>query len=122
MLPSRIAGRLVGTSVVLGLFTTGPVMATPTPQQAAAAASQATEVRIDNFSFTPSVIEVPAGARVTWTNHDDIPHTVVASNKEFRSRALDTDDSYAFVFTKPGTFEYFCGLHPHMKGTIVVTP
>ena len=80
------------------------------------------EVTIDNFTFTPATLTVKAGTRVTWKNADDIPHTVVsdASPPLFRSKALDTDDSYSTVFDNPGTYRYFCGLHPHMQGTIVV--
>jgi len=57
---------------------------------------------------------------VTWTNKDDIPHAIAAADKSFRSKALDTDDAYSFTFTTPGTYQYFCSLHPHMTGTIVV--
>lgn len=80
-------------------------------------------VSIDNFVFTPETLTVAAGTRVTWTNSDDIPHTVVGAEQppSFKSPALDTDETYARVFDKPGRFAYFCGLHPHMKGTIVVT-
>src|SRR3954447_6318573 len=77
-------------------------------------------VKIDNFTFDPPRLIVKAGTSVTWHNEDDIPHTVVASGKAFRSKTLDTEDKYAFTFTTPGTYEYFCSLHPHMTGTIVV--
>ena len=77
-------------------------------------------VSIDNFTFTPQKLTVKAGTTVTWTNKYDIPHAVAAVNKEFRSKALDTDDAYSFTFTTPGTYEYFCSLHPHMTGTIMV--
>ncbi|MDE1933868.1 cupredoxin family copper-binding protein [Bradyrhizobium sp.] len=86
----------------------------------ALAAQARNEVVIDNFTFGPHDLTVPAGTTVKWVNHDDIPHTVIASDKSFRSKALDTDDSYAFTFTGPGTFSYFCGLHPQMTGTIIV--
>jgi plastocyanin len=59
---------------------------------------------------------------VTWTNRDDIPHTVASTTKAFKSPALDTDDSYSFTFTTAGSYEYFCSLHPHMTGTVVVEP
>jgi amicyanin len=77
-------------------------------------------VKIDNFTFDPPRLVVKAGTTVTWQNDDDIPHTVVASGKAFRSKTLDTEDKYAFTFTAPGTYEYFCSLHPHMTGSIVV--
>jgi amicyanin len=78
------------------------------------------EVKIDNFTFNPQQITIKAGTTVTWANHDDIPHTVVSKAFIFKSKALDTDDKYSFTFTTPGTFEYFCSLHPHMTGSIVV--
>jgi amicyanin len=77
-------------------------------------------VAIDNFTFNPQKLTVKAGATVTWTNMDDIPHAVAAVNKQFRSKTLDTDDAYSFTFTTPGSYEYFCSLHPHMTGTIMV--
>jgi plastocyanin len=78
------------------------------------------EVKIDNFTFTPQRLTVKAGTTVTWTNEDDIPHTVASSTKAFKSKALDTDDKFSFTFTTPGSYEYFCSLHPHMTGAIVV--
>jgi plastocyanin len=78
-------------------------------------------VSIDNFSFAPQTLTVKAGTTVTWTNRDDIPHGIGSSNNAFkRSAALDTDDSFSFTFTTPGTYQYFCYLHPHMVGSIVV--
>ncbi len=81
------------------------------------------EVFIDNFTFSPAELRVPRGATVTWTNRDDIPHTVTdkARPKEVRSAALDTGDRYARAFPVRGRFGYFCSLHPHMQGTVVVT-
>ena len=76
-------------------------------------------VTIDNFTFEPAQLTVTVGTTVTWTNRDDIPHTVVSAGK-FRSKALDTDDKYSFTFTKAGDYEYFCSLHPHMVGMIKV--
>ena len=84
-------------------------------------AAQATAVSIDNFTFGPQTLTVKAGTTVTWTNKDDIPHGIASANNGFaKSRALDTDDSYSFTFTTPGTYQYFCYIHPHMTGTIVV--
>jgi len=88
------------------------------------AASQAlaanVEVKIDNFTFAPQQITVKAGDTVTWTNRDDIPHTVTSKTMTFRSKAMDTDDKFSFTFTTPGTYAYFCSLHPHMTGSVVV--
>lgn len=78
------------------------------------------EVKIDNFTFSPDKLTVKAGTTVTWTNEDDIPHTVVATAKAFKSKVLDTNDKFSFTFTTPGSYEYFCSLHPHMKASIVV--
>jgi amicyanin len=78
-------------------------------------------VSIDNFTFTPPSLTVKAGTTVTWTNKDDIPHGIASSGNAFaKSPALDTDQSYSFTFTTPGTYQYFCYIHPHMVGTIVV--
>ena len=79
-------------------------------------------IAIDNFAFTPAERTVKAGTTVRFVNHDDIPHNVVLADGRPRSNALDTDDSFTYVFDKPGDFIYFCGLHPHMKGEIKVTP
>jgi plastocyanin len=84
-------------------------------------AAPAGAVSIDNFTFTPASLTVKAGTTVTWTNRDDIPHGIAASDNAFKkSKALDTDDSFSFTFTTPGTYQYFCYIHPHMTGTIVV--
>lgn len=79
-------------------------------------------VKISNFAFTPAEVTVKPGTTVTFENDDDIPHLVVATDGSFRSKALDTGDKYAFTFSKPGDFAYFCGLHPHMQGKISVGP
>jgi plastocyanin len=80
-----------------------------------------TEVKIDNFSFAPLKLAVPAGTTVKWTNRDDIPHTVVSEdNKTFKSEVLDTNQEFTHTFSKPGTYRYFCSLHPRMEAEIVV--
>jgi plastocyanin len=76
-------------------------------------------VSIDNFTFAPVELKVKVGDTVTWTNHDDIPHTVVSAGK-FRSKTLDTDNSFSFTFAVAGDYKYFCSLHPHMTGLIKV--
>ena len=90
------------------------------PLMRAALGDKPAEVKIDNFSFTPSTLSVPAGTQVHWVNQDDIPHTVVSQDKAFKSKALDTDDQFSFTFGKPGTYKYFCSLHPKMTATIIV--
>ena len=82
--------------------------------------TDAIEVKIDNFSFGPAELKVPVGTTVTWTNHDDIPHTAVSTDKIFKSKVMDTDEKFSFTFSKPGTYEYFCSIHPKMTGKIVV--
>jgi plastocyanin len=81
-----------------------------------------TEVNIENFTFAPKELTVKAGTVIVFRNRDDIPHTVNGTNAEFHSKALDTDESFSFTFANPGTYEYFCGLHPQMTGRVVVTP
>lgn len=80
----------------------------------------AASVKIDNFSFGPDTLTVSVGATVTWTNRDDVPHTVVSSDGVFKSKALDTDDQFSYTFTKPGAYPYFCSIHPKMTAKIIV--
>ncbi|HKR94479.1 MAG TPA: cupredoxin family copper-binding protein, partial [Candidatus Angelobacter sp.] len=80
----------------------------------------ATEVKIDNFVFAPNPVTVPAGTTIRWTNRDDIPHNVVAEDKSFKSKVMDTDESFTYTFSKPGTYNYFCSIHPRMTGKVVV--
>ncbi len=78
------------------------------------------EVKIDNFSFGPETLTVPVGTTVTWTNRDDIPHTVVSTDGVFKSKVRDTDEKFSYTFAKAGTYPYFCSVHPKMTGKIVV--
>lgn len=78
------------------------------------------EVNIKDFSFQPAVLRIPVGAVVTWTNKDEEPHTVFSAESAFRSRALDTDETFSFTLEKAGTYKYFCSIHPKMVGTIYV--
>jgi plastocyanin len=80
----------------------------------------ATEVKIDNFVFAPDPVTVPPGTTIRWTNHDDIPHNIVAEDKSFKSKVMDTDETFTYTFTKPGTYTYFCSIHPKMTGKVVV--
>jgi plastocyanin len=77
-------------------------------------------IKIDNFTFSPARLTVPKGTEVSWTNHDDIPHSIVLTGIGVRSKALDTDGSFTYKFDKAGAFSYVCGLHPQMHGTVVV--
>jgi plastocyanin len=109
------------TAAVLAgvLLLAGPLNVTVNAQQTAPATMV---VKIDNFSFSPATLTVPVGATVTWTNQDDIPHTVVSTDdpRAFRSKVLDTDEKFSYTFTKAGTFAYFCSVHPKMTGTVLV--
>ena len=80
------------------------------------------QVSIDNFKYIPDTLTVPAGTKVTWTNHDDMPHTVTSTGKPrvLDSDALDTDDRFSHVFAEPGTYDYVCTVHPKMSGRVVV--
>ena len=113
MMRSAIAAAVLGAVVGSGLA--GGVLV------ARAQTATAAAVSIDNFTFTPQKLTVKVGTTVTWTNKDDIPHGIAATGNAFkRSAAMDTDDSYSFTFTTPGTYQYFCYIHPHMTGTIMV--
>ncbi len=96
------------------------------PYATSARASQTTSpvktaaVDVDNFKFSVATLDVATGTTVTWTNHDDVPHTVVSTTKLFKSAPLDTGESFSYTFKEAGTFEYFCSLHPHMTGKVVV--
>jgi amicyanin len=89
---------------------------------AAPALAADAQVKIANFTFDPPTLTVKAGTTVTWVNADDIPHVVSEKDGKFRSSALDTDDKFSQTFSAAGTVEYFCAIHPHMTGKIVVTP
>lgn len=115
-----MAARFAPGRAVLGALLLGPIVGAMLAFAAVAAQDTGNVVTIDNFTFSPKALTVAVGTTVKWVNHDDIPHTVVEKNTAFRSKALDTDDFYSFTFTGAGTFDYFCGLHPHMVGQIIV--
>jgi plastocyanin len=108
IITSTVLGAVVGSVLAAGVLF-------------ARAEGSPSTVTIDNFTFGPQTLTVKAGTTVTWTNKDDIPHGIALSNNAFKkSVALDTDDSFSFTFTTPGTYQYFCYIHPHMVGSIVV--
>ncbi len=113
-IPSAAAAALA--AVTLGAAAPAPSVIPPS----AAPAMGAATITIGNFTFGPEVATVPVGATVTWVNGDDIPHNIVAVEKSFKSKVLDTDDRFSFTFSKAGTYEYFCSIHPHMTGKVVV--
>jgi plastocyanin len=84
------------------------------------AAKAVAHVEITNYEFRPAVLTVPTGTMVTWTSHDDDPHTVTSSENVFASPGLDADETFSYSFSTPGTYPYSCRLHPQMTGTIIV--
>src|SRR6266446_500518 len=111
----RKSVSIASLAVMTVLFFTVSPMMTARAQQPAAV-----EVKIDNFSFGPQAQAVPVGTTVTWTNRDDIPHTVVSTDGVFKSQVLDTDEKFSFTFSKAGTYPYFCSIHPKMTAKVVV--
>ena len=111
-----VRSRMLAAIFLAGASVVGGVAAFGAP----AAAQSATMVHIANFTFSPPALAVKAGTTVTWVNADDIPHTVVSTSGAFKSKVLDTGDRFSFTFAKTGQFGYFCSLHPHMTGMIVV--
>jgi plastocyanin len=114
-----ISGFGMAVMMAVVLLMAGSLNVAANSQSAAPATA---EVKVDNFSFGPAALTVAVGTTVTWTNRDDIPHTVVSTDdpKAFRSKVLDTDEKFSYTFTKAGTFPYFCSVHPKMTGTVVV--
>lgn len=112
-----ITGFAASAMIALGSLMAG---STSLAASAEADGARSAEVSIDNFSFGPAQLTVAAGTTVTWTNHDDMVHNVVSEEKLFKSKALDTDETFSYTFVKPGTYAYFCSLHPRMTGRVVV--
>ena len=109
-----IRGLLTTVMAVMLLMAASPGSSAKAPQPTSA------KVKIDNFSFGPASLTVAVGTTITWTNRDDIPHTVVSTDKVFKSKVLDTDEEFSFTFDKAGTYPYFCSIHPKMTGSVVV--
>jgi plastocyanin len=108
-------------AVIAALLTFGAA-ADPAATTQSAGNAHSANIVIGNFTFEPSTLTVPAGTVLTWLNEDDAPHTVIGTDAEspIKSLPLDTGDRYSVTLTKPGTYRYFCSLHPHMTGTVVV--
>ena len=111
-----LASLTAPVMIAMLLLLAGTPSVTANDQPSAASA----EVKIDNFSFGPQTVTVPVGATVTWTNHDDIPHTVVSTDGVFKSKVRDTDEKFSYTFTEAGTYPYYCSVHPRMTGQVVV--
>jgi plastocyanin len=109
--------RWLTGAVLLTLMAPRWGLAAPSASDSPAAAGPA-QVGITNYQFSPTVVEVAVGTQVVWVNHDDSLHSV--QSDQFSSKPLDTNDTFRYTFTQPGTYKYLCGFHPHMTGTIVV--
>jgi plastocyanin len=92
----------------------------PTKPAHPADAAGGPSATIENFNFVPADLSVKEGTTVVWTNHDDVDHTVTASDNGFSSPAIQTDGQFSYTFTKPGTYSYFCAIHPFMTAKVVV--
>lgn len=118
----RRSVSIAGLAVILMLGIAGFGVGQKSSIAVAQDKASTVEVKIDNFSFGPGSLTVAIGTTVTWTNRDDIPHTVVSTDdaKTFKSKVLDTDEKFSFTFSKPGTYPYFCSIHPKMTGKVIV--
>jgi plastocyanin len=114
-----LLSRAYRRALLLALLVAPPVTLAAT-HVVAAAPARPQSVAIKMFAFTPQVITVAPGTTVTWTNADEDPHTVTANDKSFHSAAMDEDEKFSFTFTRPGEYAYFCSLHPHMTGKVIV--
>jgi len=112
-------GAVLVASVLLTWLVSvpGPMAA---QAEVATAAATAPQVTVEQAMFGPATLTIRAGTTVTWVNHDGDLHTVTSSQGLFASPGLDPGDTFAYRFTAPGTYPYFCAVHPHMKGTILV--
>jgi len=112
----RIASSVMPVILAMLLLSVGSsrVRASDQPSTANVA------IKIDNFVFGPQAITVPVGTTVTWMNSDDIPHTAVSTDGVFKSKVMDTDEKFSYTFDKPGTYSYYCSVHPKMTGQVVV--
>jgi len=109
-----------GTLTIAVLVLIAMVILNPPRAKSQRSSSQPAEVKIDNFSFSPEELTVRVNVVVTWINKDDVPHVIASNDGVFKSKGLDTDDKYSYRFTKPGTYAYYCSIHPKMIGKIVV--
>lgn len=115
----KVASWILGMAALVMAYAavaTAPKVFGVTPETPASPS----QVTIDSFIFTPSTITVATGTSVKWVNHDEIPHNVVSGDKSFKSKVLDTNEAFVYTFSKPGTYTYFCSIHPKMTGKVVV--
>jgi Icc protein len=112
--------KVLGLSRMTFQSVNHPIAITDLPLESGTPIAGAHDVSVDNFSFAPTTVSVPAGTTITWTNHDDVPHQVVSTEHKFKSPVLDTDGQFSYQVDAPGAYKYFCSLHPRMTGQIVV--
>jgi plastocyanin len=123
--PSVTFGSAATTPGIPGMSGMAPMPNMPAGTSQASAGPAApvagNAVNIDNFAFAPATLTVHAGSTVTWTNRDEEPHTVVANDGSFHSPGMGSQATFSYTFTKSGTFDYVCSIHPYMHATVVVT-
>jgi plastocyanin len=112
--------KVLGLSRVSFHDVNHPIAITDAPLESDTMATGAHDVVVDNFSFAPATASVPAGTTITWTNRDDVPHNIVSTEQKFKSPVLDTDEQFSHRFDVPGSYKYFCSIHPRMTGQVVV--
>ncbi len=120
---SRLRAALATGVALAGLVIPVPLPAADPASSASAqqvAKADEPQVTINNFQFEPATLTVPAGTTVTWTNQDGDTHTVTAANRLFSSEVLDPGQSFTHTFATPGTYSYYCAIHPHMTATVIV--
>ena len=110
----------IGNLIFMFALAIALVVVSPPTRVKGEEAKAGTEVKVDNFTFSPETLTVPVNSTVTWVNKDDIPHVIASNDGLFKSKALDTDQKYSYTFGKAGTYPYYCSVHPKMVGKIVV--
>jgi plastocyanin len=112
--------KMLGLSRMTFRSVRSPIAITDVPLEAESSVDAPHAISLDNFGFAPERVAIPVGATMTWTNHDDVPHTIVSTAQAFKSPVLDTDEQFSYRFAERGTYPYYCSLHPKMTGQIVV--
>ena len=115
-----MARRCIAAATVLLALSAAGAIAQQQPAPQPAAATNEAEISIQAFQFVPAILTVKAGTAITWVNHDEEPHNVVSPERVFRSKAIDGGEKFTVVLDKPGTYNYLCAVHPHMRGKIIV--
>ena len=126
--PWGSSGMMVSTPIggsgmggMMGPNGHGGMMGSSQQTPASTSVANVTQVTIQNFAYSPSNIQVSVGTTVTWTNQDSAPHTVTFKNGMKDSGWLRQGQSFSYTFTTPGTFDYYCTVHPTMVARVTVT-